>query len=224
MPRHQARSASAAHRRPRRSIALAALGLGYLRFGTGDDPVSVPARRARRPADPRSRAPTRPSTAATPPTAARSSCPRTAPIPRSRLIALPVTRIRARSAHPGRPIFRLEGGPGLTNMEFPTASRFADRPRRRARRLPRRRRLVAARLPGGRVGAASTRRDLLSATSSAPYADGLPGVRRPPAGDGVDLAGYTLPRAGRRPRGRARAPSATGASTCSARAPARARR
>ena len=46
--------------------------------------------------------------------------------PQSRLIALPVTRIRARSAHPAEPIFRLEGGPGVTNMEFAKASRFAD--------------------------------------------------------------------------------------------------
>src|SRR3954469_20707179 len=34
----------------------------------------------------------------------------------SRLIALPVTRIHARAAHPAEPLFRLEGGPGLTNM------------------------------------------------------------------------------------------------------------
>ena len=61
--------------------------------------------------------------------------------PQSRLIALPVTRIRALSAHPGVPIFRLQGGPGITNMTFPEASRFAARARRRARRLPRRRRL-----------------------------------------------------------------------------------
>ena len=45
--------------------------------------------------------------------------------PQSRLIALPVTRIRARSAHPGEPVFRLEGGPGITNMKFSKASRFA---------------------------------------------------------------------------------------------------
>ena len=45
--------------------------------------------------------------------------------PHSRLIALPVTRIRARSAHPGVPIFRLEGGPGITNMKFAKASRLA---------------------------------------------------------------------------------------------------
>ncbi len=44
--------------------------------------------------------------------------------PKSRLIALPVTVIRAHSAHPGVPIFRLQGGPGITNMVFPDASRF----------------------------------------------------------------------------------------------------
>jgi pimeloyl-ACP methyl ester carboxylesterase len=47
--------------------------------------------------------------------------------PGSRLIALPVTRIHARSEHPREPIFRLEGGPGLTNMAFKQASRFAEK-------------------------------------------------------------------------------------------------
>ena len=37
-----------------------------------------------------------------------------------------MTRIRARSAHPAEPIFRLEGGPGMTNMQFSKASRLAD--------------------------------------------------------------------------------------------------
>jgi pimeloyl-ACP methyl ester carboxylesterase len=46
--------------------------------------------------------------------------------PDSRLIALPVTRIKAKSDNPAEPIFRLQGGPGLTNMEFSEASRFAD--------------------------------------------------------------------------------------------------
>ena len=45
--------------------------------------------------------------------------------PRSRLIALPVTRILARSSHPLAPIFYLNGGPGITNMTFPQASRLA---------------------------------------------------------------------------------------------------
>src|SRR3954451_12917161 len=38
--------------------------------------------------------------------------------PKSRLIAVPVTRIHARAAPPSEPIFRLQGGPGQTNMEF----------------------------------------------------------------------------------------------------------
>src|SRR5215218_8128423 len=42
----------------------------------------------------------------------------------SRLIALPVTRIRAQAKHPAEPIFRLEGGPGITNLDFTAASRF----------------------------------------------------------------------------------------------------
>jgi pimeloyl-ACP methyl ester carboxylesterase len=44
--------------------------------------------------------------------------------PRSRLIALPVVRIPARSAHPLAPVFHLNGGPGLTNMTFPQAGRL----------------------------------------------------------------------------------------------------
>ena len=45
--------------------------------------------------------------------------------PRSRLIALPVIRILARSSHPLAPIFHLNGGPGTTNMTFPQANRLA---------------------------------------------------------------------------------------------------
>jgi hypothetical protein len=43
----------------------------------------------------------------------------------SRLIAMPVTVIHARTADLGEPIFRLEGGPGVRNMTFPDASRLA---------------------------------------------------------------------------------------------------
>jgi len=45
--------------------------------------------------------------------------------PASRLIALPVTRIRSKSGHSTAPIFRLAGGPGQTNMKFPAAGRFS---------------------------------------------------------------------------------------------------
>src|SRR5215469_13408222 len=45
---------------------------------------------------------------------------------RSRLIALPVIRIPARSAHPLAPVFHLNGGPGLTNLTFPQAARLTS--------------------------------------------------------------------------------------------------
>lgn len=44
--------------------------------------------------------------------------------PASDLIALPVIRIRATGPSPGEPIFRLNGGPGATNLKFPQASRL----------------------------------------------------------------------------------------------------
>jgi pimeloyl-ACP methyl ester carboxylesterase len=44
----------------------------------------------------------------------------------SQLIALPVTRIRARSGQAGEPIFILQGGPGHSNMNFDKVSRYAD--------------------------------------------------------------------------------------------------
>ncbi|MGN9821364.1 alpha/beta hydrolase [Streptomyces sp. SD11] len=47
--------------------------------------------------------------------------------PESELIALPVTRVRATSANPAEPIFRLGGGPGRTNMDFPQASRLTGK-------------------------------------------------------------------------------------------------
>lgn len=46
--------------------------------------------------------------------------------PRSRLIALPLTRVRARAESPAEPIFILQGGPGMTNMHFGYASRYAE--------------------------------------------------------------------------------------------------
>ncbi|MEU4161570.1 alpha/beta hydrolase [Actinoplanes sp. NPDC026670] len=46
--------------------------------------------------------------------------------PGSDQIALPVIRIRATGAVTGAPIFRLNGGPGATNLEFPQAGRLID--------------------------------------------------------------------------------------------------
>jgi pimeloyl-ACP methyl ester carboxylesterase len=46
--------------------------------------------------------------------------------PQSQLIALPVTRIRARSDQAREPIFLLQGGPGRTNMTFDKVNRYAE--------------------------------------------------------------------------------------------------
>jgi len=110
----------------------------------------------------------------------------------SRLIALPVTRIRARTADPAEPVFRLQGGPGITNMSFPAASRFADR--------------HDVVLVGYRGVEGSSTLDCPEVTASREQARGFlteQAMRADAAAyedcaerlqdDGVDLAGYTLP-------------------------------
>src|SRR5439155_26297071 len=106
-------------------ISLTALGLAYLHFSGGTDSVSVPSGAHAGQLRLHS------CHYATESGSYAADCgtlvvPERRHKAHSRLIALPVTRIRARSAHPGAPIFRLEGGPGLTNMNFTKASRFAD--------------------------------------------------------------------------------------------------
>ena len=111
--------------------------------------------------------------------------------PRSRLIALPVTRIHARADHPAEPIFRLEGGPGKTNMEFPYASRFADD--HDVILLGYRGVDGSVRLDCPEVASAlkhST--DLLGEESFRAYADGFRSCADRLTEDGVDLAGYSL--------------------------------
>jgi pimeloyl-ACP methyl ester carboxylesterase len=107
-------------------ISLTALGLAYLHFGTGKDSVSVP-KGARA-----GQLKLHSCQYATEKGSYRADCGtlvvgENRHKAHSRLIALPVTRIRARSATSGVPIFRLEGGPGLTNMDFKDASRLADK-------------------------------------------------------------------------------------------------
>ena len=104
-------------------IAVLTLGLGYLHFAGGSASVSVAAgARA-------GQLTLKSCTYQTEKGVYAADCgtlvvPENRHDPKSRLIALPVTVIRARSAHPGVPIFRLQGGPGITNMVFPDASRF----------------------------------------------------------------------------------------------------
>jgi pimeloyl-ACP methyl ester carboxylesterase len=106
-------------------LALTALGLAYLHFGGGSEAVSVP------PGAQAGQLKLHACHYATERGSYRADCgtlvePENRRDASSRLIAIPVTRIRARSASPGAPIFRLEGGPGLSNMKFGKASRFAD--------------------------------------------------------------------------------------------------
>src|SRR5919197_722049 len=110
----------------------------------------------------------------------------------SRLIALPVKRIRARFANPGAPIFRLQGGPGITNMDFPDASRFADK-----HDIV----LVGFRGVDGSVkldcpevtSAREHARDFLSEKSYRADAAAFKACAQRLQDDGVDLTGYTLP-------------------------------
>jgi pimeloyl-ACP methyl ester carboxylesterase len=172
-------------------IALAVASLAYLRFGRDADSVSVP-----------------PGAQAgdlilercdfgTEDGSYAADCgtlvvPENRADPRSRLIALPVTRIRARSGHPAEPIFRLQGGPGITNVKFSEASRFAD-----DRDVV----LVGYRgIDGSSVldcpeveSALKRSTDLLGERSFRERADAFRACANRLSGDGVDLAGYSLP-------------------------------
>jgi pimeloyl-ACP methyl ester carboxylesterase len=111
--------------------------------------------------------------------------------PRSRLIALPVTQILARSSHPLAPIFYLNGGPGVTNMTFPQANRLAAQQDVV---------MVGYRGVDGssvlncpEVTAALNRSaDLLAKASLNAYSQAFASCAKRLQRDGVDLAGYTL--------------------------------
>jgi pimeloyl-ACP methyl ester carboxylesterase len=112
--------------------------------------------------------------------------------PRSRLIALPVTRILARSPHPLAPIFRLNGGPGETNMKFPQASRLAAR--RDVVMVGYRGVDGSSLLSCPEVTAAlESSADYLGQASLLAYSQAFASCGRRLERDGVDLAGYTLP-------------------------------
>ena len=112
--------------------------------------------------------------------------------PHSRLIALPITRIRAHTSHSGVPIFRLQGGPGLTNMDFPDAKRFTARHDVV---------LVGYRGVDGSsrldcpevIASRDHSRDLLSKASIASDASAFGACAKRLQNKGVDLAGYSLP-------------------------------
>jgi pimeloyl-ACP methyl ester carboxylesterase len=172
-------------------IGLLVLGLGYVRLGSADDAVSVPS--AAKAGD----IVLEDCDYATEKGNYGAECG-TLVVPEnrheadSRLIALPVKRIHALSEHPGEPIFRLEGGPGITNMQFKNASRFAD-----DHDVV----LVGYRgMDGSSVldcpeveSAMKHSTDLLAEKSFRKRADAFRACADRLTDDGVDLAGYSLP-------------------------------
>ena len=171
-------------------IALLAGGLAYVHFGMGSDSVSVPS--GAKAGD----FIVEPCDYATEDGSYAADCgtlvvPENRADAQSRLIALPVTRIRARSAHPEEPIFRLEGGPGKTNMQFENASRFADKHDVV---------LVGYRGADGSVrldcpevvSALKHSTDFLGEKSFTAYDDAFRDCAARLTDEGVDLAGYNL--------------------------------
>jgi pimeloyl-ACP methyl ester carboxylesterase len=172
-------------------IAVATAGLTYLRFEPDADSVSVPAgaKAGDLILDDCEYATESGSYAAD---CGTLVVPENRADRKSRLIALPVTRIRAKSENPAEPIFRLEGGPGLTNMKFSKASRFAE-----DHDVV----LVGYRGVDGSVrldcpeveSALKHSTDLLGEKSFRAYADGFRACADRLTDDGVDVAGYSLP-------------------------------
>jgi pimeloyl-ACP methyl ester carboxylesterase len=168
-------------------IALVALGLGYLHFAGGSAAVSVPSG-----ADEGQLTLKSCTYAGGPADCGRIVVRENRHDPRSRLIALPVTRVRAGADRPGPPIFRLEGGPGVTNMDFPQAPRFTDRHDVV---------LVGYRGVDGSsrldcpevISSREHSRDLLSTASFESDAKAFHACATRLRDEGVDLGGYSLP-------------------------------
>ena len=168
-------------------IALVGVGLAYLHF-TGDSAsVSVPSG-----AHAGQLALQHCSYANEPADCGTLVVPENRHDPHSRLIALPITRLRAHASKPDAPIFRLQGGPGLTNMDFPDAKRFTAR-----HDLV----LVGYRGVDGSsrldcpevVSSLDHSSDVLSKTSLESEASAFGACAKRLQDKGVDLAGYSLP-------------------------------
>jgi pimeloyl-ACP methyl ester carboxylesterase len=168
-------------------IALVALALGYLHFGGGTTSVSVPSG-----AHAGQLTLKRCTYAGEPADCGTLVVVENRHDAHSRLIALPITRVRAQTPNPAAPIFRLQGGPGLTNMDFPDAKRFTARHDVV---------LVGYRGVDGSsrldcpevVGSLEHSRDLLSTASLASDANAYGACAKRLQDNGVDLAGYSLP-------------------------------
>ena len=170
-------------------IGVMLLGLAYIGFASGDAAVSVPQGAHA------GQLTMHPCTYATEKGAIPADCgtlvvPENRANSKSRLIALPVTRILARSSHPLAPIFYLNGGPGETNMTFPQANRLAAQHDVV---------MVGYRGVDGssvlncpEVTAALEKSDYLTKASLSAYSQAFASCAKRLERSGVDLAGYTL--------------------------------
>jgi pimeloyl-ACP methyl ester carboxylesterase len=172
-------------------IVLVAIGLAYVKIASGGDSVTVPAGAKA------GQLTLHPCHYGTEQGGYAADCGTLVVLenrhdPHSRLIALPVIRIEARSDHPGAPVFRLEGGPGISNMHFSKASRIADR--HDVVLVGYRGVDGSVRLDCPEVESALKRSDdLLGARSFRAYADGFRSCAARLQAEGVDLAGYSIP-------------------------------
>lgn len=172
------------------AITLIAATVGGMVFlGVGQDSTSVGARAGLLDLSPCTYAT---ENGAVPADCGTLSVPENRHDPRSRLISVPVVRVRAKSSQPAEPIFRFNGGPGQSNMVFPQASR-----------------LIAGHdlvMVGYRGVDGSSRldcpevttvvahsRDLLAPDSLTAQANAFRACANRLTSAGVDLAGYSLP-------------------------------
>src|SRR5215204_567215 len=171
-------------------VALLVAGLVYVRFAPGEGPVSVPegASSGELILEPCQYAGENGSYAAD---CGTLVVPETRADPESRLIALPVTRIRATSEDPKEPVFFLTGGPGQSNMDFQFASRYTDD--RDVVLVGYRGIDGSVRLDCPEVESALKRStDVLSDEFFRAYGDGHRSCADRLSDDGVDLASYGL--------------------------------
>jgi RND superfamily putative drug exporter len=172
-------------------IAILALGLAYVKQASGGDKVTVPAgaKAGQLSLHPCHYGTEQGSYAAD---CGTLTVAENRARPGSRLIGVKVVRIKARSAHPGAPVFRLEGGPGGTNMSFARASRLAEN--HDVVLVGYRGIDSSVRLDCPEVSSALKRsEDFLSQKSYDAYTQTFRDCAARLQEDGVDLAGYTLP-------------------------------
>jgi uncharacterized membrane protein YdfJ with MMPL/SSD domain/pimeloyl-ACP methyl ester carboxylesterase len=172
-------------------IAILALGLAYVKAASGKDKVTVPAGAKA------GQLTLHPCHYGTEQGSYAADCgtlvvPENRAKPGSRLIGVKVIRIKARSAHPGAPVFRLQGGPGVTNMKFARASRLAEN--HDVVLVGYRGIDSSVRLDCPEVSSALKRsEEFISEKSFRGSAQAFRDCVARLQEDGVDLAGYTLP-------------------------------